>query len=108
MGKTPLQTDENGVERDQQGRFKAGNRAARGNGVARKAARFRAKLFSSTTGSDFAEIVGVLLDKAKAGEPWAVKLALSYLIGEPQPVDLLERMEAIEANLERLGGNHGT
>jgi hypothetical protein len=87
----------NGGGRDPRGRFASGNCLARGNGSAKKVARFRSKLFSSVTLSDFAEIVGVIVREAKAGEKWACELALAYLCGPPRDMDLEERLEKLES-----------
>ena len=91
----PLQTGANG--RQARGRFAPGNKAAKGNGQARKVARFRAAMFSAVKAGDVRAIVVQLVQEAKAGQPWAVKLALEYLCGPPRDVDLDERLTALEA-----------
>jgi hypothetical protein len=90
----PLQTVSNG--RQARGRFAPGNKAAQGNGQARKVARFRASMFAAVKAGDVRAIVVKLLEQAKAGEGWAVKLALEYLVGPPRDVDLDERLTALE------------
>ena len=97
MSETPLQTDSDG--RGPDGRFRPGNRISKGNSVARKAGQFRAKLFSSVKAADFRAIIQQLVQEAMAGRPWAVKLVLEYLIGQPRDVDLEERLENLEAVL---------
>jgi hypothetical protein len=98
---TPSQTGVDGG-RDAAGRFAKGNRASKGNVAARKAAQCRAKLFSVVTMKDFTEIVKQTVALAKAGQPWAVKLLLEYLLGQPVQWDLLERIEKLET-LDRGG-----
>jgi hypothetical protein len=89
---------ESGVDggRDGRGRFAKGNRVSKGNVAARKAAQCRAKLFSAVTTKDFVDVVKQTVALAKAGQPWAVKLLLEYLLGAPQPWDVLERLENLE------------
>jgi hypothetical protein len=81
------------------GRFTPGNQAAKGNAVPRKAATFRAKMFRCVSPTDFREIVRKLVEKAKAGEPWAIKLALQYLCGNSADVELHERLLILETTL---------
>ena len=81
------------------GRFASGNQAAKGNAAPRKAATFRAKLFRCVSPADFREIVEKLVEQAKAGEPWAVKLALQYLVGHSEDVELHERLLILETTL---------
>jgi hypothetical protein len=95
----PSETGCNGG-RTSGGKFAPGNKCSRGNGIARKAATFRAKLFRSVSATDFGAIVRQLVQEAKAGKPWAVKLALEYLAGPPRDVELEERLQALEAALE--------
>ena len=53
-------------------------------------------MFAAVKTGDVKEIVTKLIECAKAGESWAVKLALEYLVGPPEAVDLLERIENLE------------
>ena len=94
---TPSQNGENG--RDSRGRFAPGNSGGPGNATARKAATFRAKLFDAVSVGDFAAIVARLLQEAKGGESWAVKLTLEYLVGPPQDIALEERLQKLETLL---------
>lgn len=93
----PLQTALNG--RQARGRFAPGNKAAKGNGQARKVARFRTSMFAAVKAGDVRAIVSKLLEQAKGGESWAVKLALEYLVGPPRDHDLEERIEALEQTI---------
>jgi hypothetical protein len=54
-------------------------------------------MFAAVKAGDVRAIVLKLLEQAKAGEPWAVKLALEYLCGPPRDVDLEDRLAALEA-----------
>lgn len=81
------------------GRFAPGNQCARGNATPRKAATFRAKLFRCVTPADFRDIVQKLVEEAKAGQPWAIKLALQYLVGRAEDVELHERLLILETSL---------
>ena len=97
----PFQTASNG--RQPGGRFGRGNKAAQGNGQTRKVARFRTAMFAAVKAGDIRAIVGTLVEQAKAGEGWAVKLALEYLCGPPRDLDLDERLTTLEEAI--LGGN---
>ena len=81
------------------GRFGVGNQCAKGNVTPRKAATFRAKLFRCVSPTDFREIVQKLVEEAKAGQPWAIKLALQYLCGNSADVELHERLLILETTL---------
>jgi hypothetical protein len=95
--KQPSQTALDG--HDPRGRFTPGNRCSKGNSVARKAARCRDKLFNTISVADFQAIVKTLVGLAKGGEGWAVKLLFSYLLGDPQPFDFVERLKSLEQTL---------
>ena len=91
----PLEMVSNG--RRPNGTFAPGHKFATGNGISRKVARFRTSMFAAAKAGDVRAIVAKLLEEAKAGEPWAVKLALEYLCGPPRDVDLEERLAVLEA-----------
>jgi hypothetical protein len=97
----PPTTDSDGGDRDPRGRFAPGNHASHGNVAARKAARCRAKLFNAVSVADFQAIVKTVVGLAKGGEGWAVKLLFSYLLGDPLPADVTERLDNLEA---KIGG----
>ena len=81
------------------GTFAPGNRLSQGNVIARKAARCRARLFDAVSLTDFQAVVNRVVAEAKSGEHWACKLLFSYLLGDPQPFDLIERLERLEQAL---------
>jgi hypothetical protein len=85
--------------RGARGRFAPGNKAAKGNGIARKVTRFRTSMFAAVKAGDVKEIVAELLRQAKAGEGWAVKLALEYLCGPPTDTALEERLAILEETI---------
>ena len=85
----------------QTGRFLPGNRAARGNVTPRRTASFRAALFRAVSPSDFRAVVGKLIEQAKSGEPWAVKLALQYLAGRSEDIELTERLMVLERTIKQ-------
>jgi hypothetical protein len=85
------------------GRFATGNQCARGNATPRKVASFRAKLFRCVSPTDFREIIEKLVDEAKAGQPWAIKLALQYLVGRSEDTELSERLLILETVLTERG-----
>jgi hypothetical protein len=91
----PSTTGSNG--RDSHGRFASGNKCARGNPQARRAARLRAELFRTVTPEDFSEVVAALVTQARTGDTAAVKLLLDRLLGPPVSLDILARIEALEA-----------
>jgi hypothetical protein len=49
--------------------------------------------------ADFQAVVNRVVAEAKSGEHWACKLLFSYLLGDPQPFDLIERLERLEQAL---------
>ncbi len=88
---TPLA---NGVERtrgtrDALGRFGPGNQAAvgRGNPHAASVAACRRVQFETVTLDDFRAVVRVLVDRAVAGESWAIRELLDRILGRPTHVE---------------------
>jgi hypothetical protein len=88
--------------RDGCGRFSTGNKFALGNGVARKAARFRNKLFATISTKDFCRVVRRVLKEAIAGEAWACRLLLPHLIGRPLEYDIIAQAEGMAQELIEL------
>ncbi len=82
---TPLANGGNGgVGQDSRGRFLPGNQAAcgRGNPHAARVNAWRSALAQSVTAQDVRAVLKVLVQKAKAGEPWAVKEFLDRTLGK--------------------------
>lgn len=83
----PSLTESNG--RAARGRFGPGNAIAKGNPHAKAVNRFRSILLGSVSDNDLKTVVNQLVEKAKAGEPWAVRELFDRLIGKPvAPLDI--------------------
>jgi hypothetical protein len=59
-------------------------------------------MYAAVSGKDLRIVVKKLLEQAQAGDTAAAKLILAYTLGEPQPIDVLERLGAIEALMEGM------
>lgn len=72
-------------DRDPQGRFLSGNKAAhgRGNPHAGKVNAWRRALAEGVSECDLGEVVAKLVERAKAGERWAVCELLDRCLGKP-------------------------
>jgi hypothetical protein len=94
----------NGDGRGSDGRFVRGNQFAMGHRteIGRRTSEFRTLLLEAVNREDFLAIVDGLMTEARARKPWAVKLALSYLAGEPEAMTE-DRLQALEMIL-RIGG----
>ena len=88
--------------RDEQGRFKQGNKCAKGNPFAKKVARLRAALLSAITPADIKSIIQKLITRAKAGDIVACREVLDRCIGKPIEMDFLERLEGLEKMLAEI------
>ena len=97
MSVSPSTNGSNG--RGTGGRFAKGNAGGPGNPHARKVAQLRAALFRAVSTTDLREVTKRLVTEAKSGDTAATRLLLSYVLGEPQPYDFLERLEQLEATL---------
>lgn len=87
---------------EKNGRFTKGNTAARGNPYTKKAAAMRKALYSSVTTQDIQRIVDKLKSQALNGDLRAITLLFDRLLGTiTTGIDVLERMEKIEALLEQ-------
>jgi len=82
--------------RDPKGRFQPGNRCGRGSPLAGQVAKLRAALLKGVTAADMRDVIAALLVKAKAGDVAAVRVVLSYTIGEPVAFDFVERLNKLE------------
>ena len=77
-----------GTVHDTKGRFLPGNPGGPGNPHAAAVAAWRGAMVKTVAPEDVQKVVGVLVDKAKAGEAWAVRELLDRCLGRPQ-----QRME---------------
>lgn len=83
------------------GQFAKGNQAAKGNPYTRKAAEMRKALYSAVTTDDIRQIVETLKAQAIRGDLRAIALLFDRVLGAAQAgIDLLERLEQLEAILE--------
>lgn len=71
--------------RDASGRFAPGNAGGPGNPHGGKAARFRSILLDAVSDEDMRAVARTLVERAKAGEQWAVRELLDRAIGKPLP-----------------------
>jgi hypothetical protein len=101
MSEQPSTHGSNGDDRGNNGRFRTGNKLGRGNPLAGRAARIRAILLKALTPTDAKAIAAKLIAQAKGGDLAAIRELLDRTIGKPATSDLLERIEALEAGLEK-------
>jgi hypothetical protein len=92
-----------GDARDGKGRFQRGHPGGPGNPFAAKVAKLRSALLNAVTEHDIAEVIDALKKNAKQGDVASIRELLSRCLGEPQAVDVLERLEALEAQLAKAG-----
>ena len=90
----PSPTDPDG--RDGKGRFTAGNKLAKGNPHAKRVAALRSALLNAVSEEDIQEVVQALVREAKDGNVSAAKELLGRVLGPPEAVDLLQRVEGLE------------
>lgn len=83
------------------GRFVAGNAAAVGHRRphAARVSLLRAEMLSVLTPERIRGVIVALLKEALAGDVAAARLLLQYALGEPQPEDILARIEELEEAL---------
>jgi hypothetical protein len=103
MSDPPSTTASNG--RVATGKFGPGNRCAKGNPFAKRVARLRSALFKAVTPADLNDVVASLLKQAKAGDVASIKELLQRLLGPPEAVDLVERLDALEEKIGQLHEN---
>jgi len=95
-------------DRGPDGRFRPGNRAAKGNPHAAAVARLRSALLAAVTPDDVAEIVRALVAKARRGDVVAARELLSRVLGPPVELDFVERIERLERMIAEFGVHHET
>ena len=93
----PTQNGNNG--RDEHGRFTQGNPGGPGNPHAQQVGRLRTALLNAVTEDDIREIIGALVEKAKAGNIAAARVLFNRTLGKPLEPDILERIEDLEARI---------
>lgn len=93
------QTAQTANGRDTRGRFTKGNRGGPGNPFARRLAHFRSLLLDCVTNDDIRQIMQKLLELARGGDLAAIKLLLTYAVGQPTPCAEPDRMDLDEWQL---------
>jgi hypothetical protein len=110
---TPSPNGANGhallVKHDRQigGRFAKGNSGGPGNPFAKRVAELRQALFDAVTPDDLTAVVVKLVAQAKSGDVASIRELLQRLLGPPEAVDLMERLDALEQKIDELAENRG-
>ena len=105
MSDTPSHAAANG--RGRNGKFGPGNKYGKGNPFAKRVARLRSTLFKAVSPADLQEVLAALVRQAKAGDVTSIKEVLQRLLGPPEAVDLIERLDALESKIEQLNESKG-
>jgi hypothetical protein len=92
------------AQRDQRGRFTAGNRGGPGNPFARQTAALRQALVNAVSEKDIADIAAVLLEKARQGDVAASRLVFAYTLGKPAAAANPDTLDQEE--MKTLANNH--
>ena len=80
------------------GRFLPGNTLTpTRNPYAKQAGILRSELFSAVTRERLRAVIDSMLDKAENGNVQAAKLVLSYTLGEPEALDLIQTVAKLQA-----------
>lgn len=91
-----------GDGRDDRGRFVKGNPGGPGNPLGARVAKLRGALLEAVTPEDVRAVARALVEAAKGGNVQAAREVLQRVLGAPEALDLAERLEALEALLERV------
>ena len=103
MTSEPSETGPNGdPDRDSAGKFRHGNRAGKGNPHAKKVQKLRAALIDAVETEHIVAVVNKLIVEATKGDHAAAKIVLDRVFGPPVPLDWVEEIEALRADLEAL------
>lgn len=100
-----VKTDGNG--RDKKGRFGEGNTYAKGNPVNSALHHFRKLVLTQTKDSDIKAVWAKLVQKAKNGEPWAIREMFDRVMGKPQQSveisgDMTTTLAVVSEGIEKL------
>ena len=88
------------MDRDNRGRFVPGCKPGPGRPKKKyRAVELRKALLAAVTDGDIEAIIKGLVAKAKAGDITAAREVLNRIFGPPVEIDLLERLEELEARL---------
>ena len=88
--------------RNARGQFTIGNHAAQGNPLARRIGQLRSALVGAVTVEDMVAIARKLVEQARGGDVLAMRLLLERTIGKPVELDVIERLESLEAQLSEV------
>ena len=97
MSDAPSTNGDNG--RQAGGRFAQGNAGGPGNPHAKRVAKLRTALFKAVSPDDLKAVVAALLASAKGGDVAAAREQLQRLLGPPEAIDFVDRLEALEQNI---------
>lgn len=90
---------ENGIIRDVKGRFAKGTERGPGRPPGTHVQSLRNALLQEAKPADMKAVARKLIELAREGDVAAAKLILDRLLGPPQPLDILERIEVLEDEL---------
>ena len=100
MSTTPIRPFPDG--RDAAGRFTQGNPGGPGNPYTKQVAALRSALLAAVSEEDIREVVQALVREAKGGNVSAARELLGRVLGPPEAVDLLQRVEGLEEILREV------
>ena len=89
------------------GRFAKGNAGGPGNPNAKRVARLRTALLKGVTPEDMQQVVAAMLAKAKGGDVPAARELFQRVLGPAEAVDMMERLDALEATLRESAERKG-
>jgi hypothetical protein len=87
------QSESDPANRQANGRFGMGNKGGPGNPYNGTVQKLRAAMVSAVSEEDIRAVIGKVLDQAKEGNLAAVKLLLSYTIGQPHQTVQPDRVD---------------
>ncbi len=96
---TPSPAVDNG--RTAEGTFAPGNTFGKGNPHAQRVGALRSALLEAVTEDDVREVLAALIREAKDGNVQAMREFFNRVLGQAEAVDVLERLDELEALLER-------
>lgn len=96
----PSTNGANGSDRDEKGRFTKGNPGGPGNPHVARVGLWRAALLDAVEPTDIEAVITTLVERAKAGEAWAVRELLDRCLGRPENAETFKSREVMEATLK--------
>lgn len=90
------------------GRFAKGNPGGPGNPHGRAVAQLRSALFAAVSAEDFKAVIAALVEQARTGDVPSIRELLQRLLGPPESADFVERLEAIERQINELQQRGGS